>query len=372
MLNGLTKSGLQTLGNIIKKIYDEDDTALQLEPDIAANGRITNVLSKFIITPNIVVDNNLRYMETTTFNNLIKTEMMTFTGIVTQAIRIMVEIHGINPVVAIDKLNKTSTLEDLDSIRNFAAGNEEFDYIGDLLNNDTLPALESFDKEDVTKSTLENNNYIQKDVSSFINSYELQLSFESAKGNKRVITLPIIIYPNIVYTKMGTLMENMVDSKHGKGFFDVVDDYRAGLKSLSDLIFSTSLVKEYRKKKLDNENDFATYLNKVDKIHSVKDLIHNKNSFSKNFNIYIFDSSFTTTLNKLVKGNILKDKYKDMVTNKLSAFSLTIVDVEQEEVTMLLDGIPGFSVLNYQMLKKEKDSDIAKVVKELMQNKPPF
>ena len=101
-------------------------------------------------------------------------------------------------------------------------------------------------------------------------------------------------------------------------------------------------------------------------------MIHNKNTFSKNFNIYILDNSTIATINKLIKGNILKDKDKDSLTNLLMAFSVTFVDVENEELTMLIDSIPSFSVLNFNMLKKEKESDVTSLLKDMLNNKQPF
>lgn len=366
MTNRSLKSGIHLIGNIIKDIYEGNDDALEQEPDILRGGKITKVLSKFIITPNVIVDNNLKYMDQKDFANLVKTEMNLFTGILTQAIRVMVEIYAVNPTIVIDKFNNSTLIDDISRIKDLVSGKESFDYIGDLLlNENTVPGIEA-------GSNLINNSYINKDVSGFVNAYELQVSMLTKNGDKALLTIPIVVFPNIMYNKTETLLNNMVSSDSGKTFFDVFNDYRAGLKSFSDLIFATSLVKEYRNKKMSNDNDFAAYLNKVDKISTFKDLLHNRNSFSKNFNIYIFDSSFTPTINKLVKGNILKDKYKNMLTNMLMAFSVTLVDVEQEEVTILIDEIPGFSVLNYKMLAKEKDSDIAKVVKELMKNKQPF
>lgn len=368
-----TKNGIFAIGNIIKNIYEEKDNILSLEPDIASNGKVTSLLSKFIITPNVIIDKKLEYMDKTVLRDMIKTEVVLFTAIVSNAIRIMVELHGVDPRMAINKVSKTSNLEDAEELNDIFQGLENFDYINDLLNNDGfLPATEDKKRDFNGITSLSNNNYIQKDVSGFVNTYELQVAFETKKGNKSVFTMPLVIYPNIVYSDSENLINNMLDSDSDKSFFNRVDEYRAGLVSLSDLIFATDIVKKYKDRKISNESNFAKYLNKIDKVHGIKDLIHNKNSFSRNFNIYLLDKSNMHTMNKLIKGNMLRDTDKDKLTDSLMAFSVTFVDIENEELTLLLDSIPSFSVLNFNMLKKEKESDVTSLLKDMLNNKQPF
>lgn len=372
MIGKSVKSGLHIVGEVIRNIYNEDNDALKLSPDINHSGKITGVLSKFIVTPNLVIDENLKYMDSKVLKNIIKTNITVFTAVVTEAVRVMVEIHGVEPMMVIEKLSDKSTItEDLGRLQNLVHGDESFDYVKDLYDNDKmLPAVEN---KSSSGRELKNNNFIQKDMGEFINNYELQVQITSKSGTTHLLTLPILIYPNITYTKAETLLNNLVDSRHGKTFSDVFNDYRAGLKSLSDVIFATSLVKEYKAKKLKNDNDFAKYLNGVDKISTINDLLYNKNSFSKNFNIYIFDNTYLPTINSLVKGNVFKNKYKDVLTNKLMAFAVNFVDIENEEISLLIDSIPSFSIVNFDMLQKEKtNSDVSSIMKDLMNNKTPF
>ena len=250
---------------------------------------------------------------------------------------------------------------------------ENIDYTADLFKNDgCLPISIGNEASGSRANKIENNTAIQKDAAIFITTYEVQISVTTDSGDERVIVLPVVIYPNIVYTDSSSLINNMVDSNDGKGIFERVDDYRAGAISFSDLIFATDLVKQYKDKKIKNDNDFVKYLNKVDKITGVKDLLYGHNSFHKNFNIYIFDISTKRDIEKLLKGSVFVDKYKNKLTDTLAAFSVTFVDAEAEEVIILLDSIPGFSSLNFNMLKKEKDSDMKDVMKELMKNRQPF
>jgi len=315
------------------------------------------------------------------FKDLVKTEVVTFTGIVTEAFRVMAEIYGVAPKMIINKMgraNDKNYLADITRIRDLVNGSENFDYMTDLMcnNDDILPVTESIVDTKIEKSNstgkLDNNSFIQKDVASFMNVYELQLNFTDVNGNDKVVTIPIIIYPNITYTNADTLIANMLDSDAGKTFFDRINEYRSGAISLSDLIFATDLVKKYKNRKIKNENDIAKYLNAADKSGTVKDILHNRNHFSKNYNIYLFDINRKATIEKQIKGSLYKEKYKDKMTTALFAFSVSFVDTTKEEVIIYIDDIPGFSALNFNMLKKEKDNDIKDIMKEMMNNRQPF
>jgi hypothetical protein len=73
-----------------------------------------------------------------------------------------------------------------------------------------------------------------------------------------------------------------------------------------------------------------------------------------------------------LKGSVYVEKYKNKLTDTLAAFSITLVDTEAEELVIFMDSIPGFTSLNFNMLKKEKETKIEDVMKELVKNKQPF
>ena len=364
------------LGNVIANVIKGKDVS-DISPDIVAKGRVTRLMSKFMIVPNIIVDESIKYMDSTYYKNLIKTEMNIFTGIVTESIRILVELHGVEPQVAIRTMSGGRDVEEsiLDhrAIVTSIVGNES---------HDPLTSLMFTDKEDVKgfptlvgneASSLINNAFIQKDNDTFYNVYELQLSIDVPNDTRsKVIVIPIVIYPNITFTNGNDLIENLLGNDPVPSFTDRWLDYSAGAISLFDLVFATDLVKKYKDDKLNSNNDVASYLNKVDKTTAVSDVLRNENSYSKNFNIFILNSSRKRLLEKKVGGSVLTNKHKNILTEKLSAFSVSLVDLEEEEILFLLDSIPGFSVLNFGMLKKEKDGDVKDIIKSIITNKQPF
>jgi len=366
--------GILLVGSIIRNVVSGKDNFLEVNPDIESSGKITKLLSSFTYTPNIVVDESLRYMDEGKFRDIVKTELLAFSGVLLQAFRVLSEIYSDAPNIIVNKMANHGNIRygDLSNVANYF-GNESFDYTADLFKGDgPLPITIGNEAPGSRGNEIKNNNSIQKDTSVFLTTYEVQISVTTNSGDERVIVLPVVIYPNIIFTNATSFISNMVESNHGKGLFERIDDYRAGVISFSDLIFATDLVKEYKDKKIKNENDFAKYLNKVDKITGVKDLVYGHNSFHKNFNIYIFDINKKRDIETKLRGSVLVDKHKNKLTDTLAAFSVSFVDTEAEELIILLDSIPNFSVLNFNMLKKEKDNDIRDVIKELMKNRQPF
>ena len=373
---GISK-GVLLIGNVIKNVAEGKDDFLKVNPDIESSGKITKLMSSFTYTPNIVVDNNLKYMDEGHLRDLIKTELLAFSGILLQAFRVLSEVYSDRPSVIVNKMANHGKVQygDLVQGQNLYNAVESFDYTKDLF--DGTGALPIAGNEanwggSDKANKIENNIAASKDANIFVTTYEVQITVETENGDSRIIVLPVVIYPNIIYTDANSFLNNMVESNNGKHLFERIDDYRAGVISLSDLVFATDLVKKYKEKKIKNDNDFSKYLNKVDKVSTFKDLFYGHNSFHKNFNIYILDMSNKSLIEKELRGSIYVDRYKNKLTDTLAAFSVTLVDTEDEEVVILLDSIPGFTTLNFNMLKKEKETKIEDVMKELVKNKQPF
>ena len=369
--------GLLKIGNVIKNVID-GKPALDIDPDILIDGKITKLTANFIYSHNVVIDKNLQYLESKTLGNIVQTEVLIFSGVLLQAFRVMTEIHGVSPKMTINKLssNNNDFISDLRRGTDLIAGREEIDYFKDaFVGGGVLPisvGLEKVDSSNSHTGRIENNTSIQKDTSLALTTYEVQLTVRDKNGSERGIVIPVMISPNIIFEDMDTFVNNMLDSNDDKTLFSRIDQMRASAISVLDLILATDLVDEYKRKKINNRNSFASYLNSMDKTSSLKDLLHNRNSFSKRFNIYIFDVNSMPTINRLVKGDVYKDKYKDEVLDKLMGFSMSFVDVEKETLVRFISDIKGFAVLDFAMLKKDKDSDIVNIVKEMMKNRQPF
>lgn len=385
MNNGssITK-GLLKVGNIIKNVID-GRPALDVDPDILVDGKITKLVSSFIYSPNIVIDKNLQYMDSKTLTNIVKTNTLVFSGILIEAFRVMSEIYGVSPKMTVNKLASSNrdVISDIRRVEGLVTGKEEVDPISDILKSEGFlnitvgaerkgPSLRERELNGGAIDKISNNNAIQKDTAVAMTTYEVQLMVTDAKGNQRGIIIPVMVSPHIMFEDMEIFLNNMLDGDVEKTFLARLDEFRSGAISIMDLILATDLVRDYKDRKIKYKSNFASYLNAMDKTSSVKDVLHNRNSFSKRFNLYIMDVNMIPLVNKLVKGDIYKDSYKDEVLDKLMGFSMGYVDNEKETLLNMYDSIPGFTILDFKMLKKDKDSDVVDVVKEMMKNRQPF
>jgi len=379
MVNNNVSVNILYLKDIIKNIANGNDNWLETSIDVEARGKITRILSKFIVTPTIVVSKDLQYIDQGNLANIIKTETKIFLSVFVSTVKVMIQSLGADVQRVINTVGGTTnriTLGDVrqtvENVRELAF--EAFEMPTKDINEDLMPAFESEKKIklDLAKLKATHEYDLIKDANAFINSYDITLTVIDKNGNERQVTLPFIIKPNIVFTNMKTLLENLIGSNEGASFFERLEEVLSGGISWSEFFTASDLIKKYKQKKISNENDIAKLIKSYNDAAAMKDLIHGRVHFSKNYFIYIMTMEEKALLDKLVKGNTLKDRYKDRACDELNAFSIAYVDDPNERVIILLSDIPGYSVLNYRMIKKESKNDIDEIVKALLVNKPPF
>lgn len=397
-VGGLVRSFSKVIG-VLKDIADNKDIKdIALDPDISFNGKITRVASQFLITPQIFVDEQLKFMDKKQFKKLLKTETKLFAAFLINAYKILISIHGyqVETVAALMKrppnLLNRATFNRISEIMHEDSLSEIFSP-DNKLSLDFIPSMEALHKEkfNPTIRDLSNRDYTDDPIPSSIKSmknmkdelkvdtdimsFDLQIeyAFNTPRGTStRTVSIPLMIMPNIRYVNGETLISNMVDSKFGKTFLERWWSLRSGGTSLLDFIFAGDLVKKYKDKKLSNENQIANELNKLDKTTMINDVMHNRNYFSRNFNIFIFEESLRTVAENELRGSLFKEKYKQEMLDDLMAFSATFVDNEKEQVTIFLDDIPSFSVLNFNMLDSDKKSDVSELAELFLKNQQPF
>ena len=397
-VGGLIRS-LSKVAEVLKDIGDGKDLKnIRLDPDIQFNGNITKVASQFLITPQIFVDEQLKFMDKKHFKNLLKTETKLFAAFLINAYKILVSIHGyeVETVAALTRrppnllngetFNRISDIVQEDSLDEIFSTDKE-------LNLDFVPSMEARHKEKYRPSLRDLRNMDSEDepipgnirniknmrddlkTDLDIMSFDLQIEYLVNAGGKvinRTISIPLMIMPNIRYVNGETLVNNMVDSKFGKTFLERWWSLRSGGISALDFAFAGDLVKKYKEKKISNENQIANELNKLDKTTMVNDILHRRNYFSRNFNIFVFEESLRPVIENELRGSLFKEKYKQKMLDDLMAFSVTFVDNEKEQVTLFIDSIPSFSVLNFNMLTSDKKSDVSEIAELFLKNQQPF
>jgi len=374
------------VGHIISQLADgKDINEISVDPDISTKGKITKLLSNFVITPNVFIDENLKYMDKKHLKNLVKTELTVFTAFLINAYKALTEIYNVHIAVVISSMRKPPNILSYETVESvYELANEDFlgeAYFGKgLLNLDTTIGIENrrlknrFRDNDQRRYPREYRIDNEKDTikaETFINSFNIQLAIRTQQG-RYTISLPLIVAPRIRYINAENFINSMIHGDKGKTFLERWWDYRAGAISLMDFILASDLIRKYKARKLSSESDLAIELNKIDKSYVIKDLIHDTAHYHKNFNIYNFDISAQTLIESNFRGSVLKDKYKQKMMDEIFGFLAAFVDNEKEEVVMLLDEIPGFSVLSFDMLAKDKKSDVAELAEIFLKNQQPF
>jgi len=255
---------------------------------------------------------------------------------------------------------------------------EDRDYLREILDKDcplTLGTESSLDdgEEVNTNSTKFTLTDINKMEQSFINTFDIETSIPVEGSNRpSIISIPVTIYPRIVYTDSDSLVESMLADSVDNSIFDRLESYKAGLINLSDLIFATDLIKKYKNKRLKKPNDVTKFIKGIQLTTTIHDVYNNTRSFAKNYNIYILTEEDKQHIEKILKGNVLTSK-KQKLLDAMYAFSINFVETNKERYTRIVDSLEGFSTLSFTQVAKKNDKvDMNEIVKAMMLNKQPF
>jgi len=360
---------------------------------------LTGTARGLMVRPLIVVSDKLKYMEQSKFRQVVDMNLKVFTAFYVQVFRMLAAVHGLEPTSALRIMNKgRADLTDIDlltGVRRHAKdviANESATFTYDILTGEDIdiplvPGFEANGKKEVL-----NRHYSKSDVDDipnnkleqlFVNSYDITIEFrykddKDSEEKKGIVTIPIIIYPVIVFVEAESFIKSIIDEGLDDSFKSRWEQYKAGAINLADLVFAMDLIKKYKEKKIKNQNDIAKMIKGVNKSTLMSKLLTGEARFADKYNIYIFDRSDLAYMEEELKGKIIdgrryNEKNKEALLSKMSAFSLTLVDNEQELVIEFIKDIPGMNVLPFDLLKKSgKNDDISDMFKNLLMNKSPF
>lgn len=358
--------------------------------DIKESGSLVKVNSLFLVRPLLIISKKLEYMDPKIMKGIIDAELKIFAANYIQAFKVLLDVYGEDNIDVLNVLNnhnpnvREMVRATLDKVSNAF---EEIDYIHELF-NDKNTALPLTVAQEASNSSIVPNN-MTKFEQSFIQTYDIEITVNAKsmskatmnsdgsmskefKNNKRMLSMPLTIFPNIVFTDSNTLIDNLLSEEEDASFFNRFEAYRAGAINLSDLIFATDLVKKAKEKKIKNRNDVAKMLKGIQLYSGIDDIMNNKRSFSKNYNIYILDIDDKRKIDSILKSNVF-GAAKQKALSAMFAFSIGFVDTSKERLINIIDSIDGFSSIPFRMLKRDKESDdISEIFKNLLVGKQPF
>ena len=359
-------SVLAVLQNLSEKIT-LDNTSLP----VTVSNNVVTFMEDYIITPNVVLSNNLKYMDEKNLRSLIKAELAVFGSIVAESIRVMADVYNLSPRVIIEKIRDVRSASVINAANNLFSGNEEADFITGMFDIEGLVSAGFEAKDnDKKKQTVIDKEDVMKDTGIFVSKYEVKIETKVGDTTK-LIVIPLFIQANIIFTDTKALLDGVVEKD--VGFFARLDEWRAGAISLAEFLFATDLIKEYKKNRIKNQSDIIKILTEKKSNNMLKLLSGRGRSFSEYYNIFNFDINEKSMIDNIIKGDVIKNsKYKDKLLEALKAFSVSFVDNNKERIFYLtkLSKIP--SIVTFKMLGKEKDTDANEIFKNLLSGRPPF
>jgi len=407
------------------KVLDKVEQAGSGDIDISRNeamlystkGSMIKLLSTFIIEPTIVISRDLREEEVT--EKLAEINLDIFASFYIQAFNVMTNVYGMDQHTAFDVLSSKGGLP----IRANGSKSafEEMDMIS-FEDNDFLPvSLEGRQNRRRPVNTNANTSKHQQ-ARNFMNkvnsrlsklektpreSKEIKITNPSARLNegkgvivptlmqksiditftvksKNVktgkeftndIVVPVLIKATVIYSDFSNI-ETMVDTNgRDKKFGSRLDEYRAGMISLGDLIFADDLIKEYKNNKFKDKDDLIGYMESRATTANKKLLTKGAIGFGKYYSILIINKRQLAILENKLGGKIDKPRYKEMLAEQTKSLLINVVDTDWERVTVYTKDLRGTSDLSFKVIKKRKgdgnSNELAEVFKAISSNKPP-
>ncbi len=417
-MSGIIEAGT-VVGNIYKIIQnsvsgDSDDKYIEKALNRKASdlglvastqGSMTKLLSDFIVEPLVIITENASANEITDKVAEITTDV--FAGFYMQTFEVINSLYGVDAKTAISLLGTDNGMKNIRRnignklVNGFLSREDASGNWSDLLLESPLLTVES----SIGRMTKDTMNEIKDDrarsarntgtgdisrsdkyksVDEALGSALLQRTFEvkmkatitndSGVQTTHTITLPITVKARIVKVKLSSILLAIKPKKPGNSITMSFLDYRAGLKSLGDFLFSSKLIKEYKDQRLKGGDEFLSMLNNRKASSTAKLASDGAIGFEKNYNSYIITEEDRIVINKELGGDIYKPRYKDMLMDALDGLSISVLDEDHERLVVLTSNIDGMSDTSFRNLKKSKDkgSDISELVKALFNNRPMF
>lgn len=223
-----------------------------------------------------------------------------------------------------------------------------------------------------TASIIENKgvsipSIIQKEI-------EITSTVQNDNGKTDII-IPVLIKATVIYSDFSNIL-NMIDTNgRDKTFGYRVDEYRAGMISLGDLVFANDLVSKYKSNKLKDEDDLINFMESRSTKANMKLVSKGHVGFSKFYATLIITKKQLSIIESKLGGKISKDKYRDILMNQTKSLMINIVDTDWERVTIHTKDLKGTSDITYKAIGKRKggsdSSELVDIFKAMSSNRAP-
>ena len=386
-----------------KKI--ENRTAL-----LETNGSITRLLSSTVVEPIVIVSENAYQSEKV--EGAINLSLDLFTSYYLQAFKILTQLNGLQSNEAIRVLStKSGTIEDMtrvpkqiESVKSTAlalskswmalnnniekaldaAGVFKEDYVESLLNdnvnlfgNTTFSRVKTeaiIKTNDLPVSSISKNNREEKSGISlekfYIKEFELKVKWpnfgdgdeKKAKYSNIEVLIPITVRAIVIKSPIESILALCKPYGNDRSFASRWDDWKSGSISLCNLLFAGDLIREYKNEKLRTGSELNKLLNSRIGQSVSKLATQGMRGFEANYNMLVLSSNDVPKLNKYLRGDVFKEKYKEEVLEQAHAIATTILDDDYERMSLLIRDNYGVSTASYKKISDKKANEYDAII----------
>lgn len=401
---------LSQVGNMAGVI--DDKTAQKIDSRaslLETNGSITRLLSSTVVEPIIIVSESAYNSEKV--EGAIKLSLDLFSSYYLQAFKILTQLQGLKSQEAIRVLSTKSGIlnemsnipKQLQSLKSTAnlliqghakatedvikrltqAGVFKEDYLGDLFDNNTdlfgnVIKVESFNvntEKIAEKGSLQMVGGGGKGITLekfYIKELELTLNLETTNqvdgkdvSEKKVLILPITVRSIVVKAGIESILSLCKPFNASKSFSSRWDDFKSGSIGLMNLLFCGDLINEYKKERLRTNSELNKLVNSRIGQSVTKLATQGARGFEANYNMMVLSTDDVNKINKYIRGDIFKDKYKEEILEQAHAIAATVLDDDYERMSLLIRDNYGVSTVSYRKIS-DKESDQYDAIIEMM------
>jgi hypothetical protein len=357
---------------------------------VMTDGSITKLVSQTIIEPIAIVSKDLRQEDI--IQKVLELNTDIFTGFYMQAYEILKNLYGVNSQTVVKLLGTdNSSLVGLLVTKGggYIAGKavpsaeelmtEEFDFFSDLQNGlkftMSIEAKGDNDNNMKTSRPSLDSKSTSDDNLSGILQRQVELVIDvGSDGDTHKIILPMTIKTHVIFTDVDSIIRLLTPNAYDKSFGYRLDEYRSGAISLTDLVFATDLIKEYKQNKLADKDGLITLLNRRTESGNSK-MVATKGiaGFEKNYNMFVITAYDQVKIEKQLHGKLANEVYKQKFLEQGGGLLVTIIDQDHERILMYTRDIRGTSDLSFRALQKRnaKSNDFEEIIKAILTNRPP-
>lgn len=355
-------SVISTIVDVVDKVANSAPIETNLRDHLGSNvdilktdGNIIKLLNSLSVNPLILTTAEAR--RSPAYKDTINASIDLFSGFYLQAFNVLTNVYGKDVNLAINVLN--NGLNGPSSI-----GRENF--LNDLFDISKECLISKEDNANISTS----RPYNFKDQDSFhmeFRNLEIRINIANDRDKKEIV-VPIIVKAMVVETTIENILNAANPYSQDKKFIARWREWRSGGITLSDFIFGTDLIKEYRKGKLKDEDDIIKMTNKRNVSSNAKLIKNGALGYEGNYAIIIAGSNDVNTINTFVKGDIFKERFKEEFLNNTQSLILNILDDDYERSIFMIDEIYSDTKVPYNKLNKGKKdgNDYTEIVKALM------